>query len=178
MGLFLLDKQLKFFDLQVSFRLEEFFEWHKPGMPCLHYGVSFVNSNFDICLFQSLQCYLQYYFSLSPVIEAPECIVYKTSMHKIKRRVWVVYCVYLGYGSYASTLKICSNISGCLFTELHIIFIETEISNWVRFIYQWHYKNIESRTACTIVPWPNPKQWVIVHTSDLMMIIRQSIYIL
>ena len=33
-------------------------------------------------------------------------------------------------------------------------------------------------TADTIVSWPNHKQWVIVHTSDLMMIIRQSIYIL
>ena len=39
-------------------------------------------------------------------------------------------------------------------------------------------KNIERHTAHTIVSWPNPKQWVIVHTSDLMMIIRQSIYIL
>ena len=39
-------------------------------------------------------------------------------------------------------------------------------------------KNIERHTADTIVSWPNPKQWVIVHTSDLMMIIRQSIYIL
>ena len=38
--------------------------------------------------------------------------------------------------------------------------------------------NIERHTAHTIVSWPNPKQWVIVHTSDLMMIIRQSIYIL
>ena len=40
------------------------------------------------------------------------------------------------------------------------------------------YKNIERHTVRTIVSWPNPKQWVIVHTSDLMMIIRQSIYIL
>ena len=40
------------------------------------------------------------------------------------------------------------------------------------------HKNIERRTAHTIVSWPNPKQWVVVHTSDLMMIIRQSIYIL
>ena len=40
------------------------------------------------------------------------------------------------------------------------------------------YKNTERHTADTIVSWPNPKQWVIVHTSDLMMIIRQSIYIL
>ena len=40
------------------------------------------------------------------------------------------------------------------------------------------YKNIERHTAHTIVSWPNRKQWVIVHTSDLMMIIRQSMYIL
>ena len=40
------------------------------------------------------------------------------------------------------------------------------------------YKNIERHTADTIVSWPNPKQWVIVYTSDLMMIIRQSIYVL
>ena len=39
-------------------------------------------------------------------------------------------------------------------------------------------KNAERHTAHTVVWWPNPKQWVIVHTSDLMMIIRQSIYIL
>ena len=39
-------------------------------------------------------------------------------------------------------------------------------------------KYIERHTAHTIVSWPSPKQWVIVHTSDLMMIIRQSIYIL
>ena len=30
----------------------------------------------------------------------------------------------------------------------------------------------------TIVSWPNHKQRVIVHTSDLMMLIRQSMYIL
>ena len=40
------------------------------------------------------------------------------------------------------------------------------------------HKNIERHAADTIVSWPNPKQWVIVHTSDLMMIIRQSLYIL
>ena len=39
-------------------------------------------------------------------------------------------------------------------------------------------KNIERHTAHTIVSWHNPKQWVIVHTSDLMMMIRQSIYII
>ena len=43
----------------------------------------------------------------------------------------------------------------------------------------WYHKNknIERHTAHTIGSWPNPKQWAIVHTSDLMMIIRQSIYI-
>ena len=40
------------------------------------------------------------------------------------------------------------------------------------------HKNTERHTAHTIVSWPNPKQWVIVHTSDLMIITRQSIYIL
>ena len=39
-------------------------------------------------------------------------------------------------------------------------------------------KNIERHTAHTIVSWPNPKQWVMAHTYDLMMIIRPSIYIL
>ena len=39
-------------------------------------------------------------------------------------------------------------------------------------------KNIERHTAHTISPRPNPKQWVIAHISDLMMIIRQSKYIL
>ena len=39
------------------------------------------------------------------------------------------------------------------------------------------YKNIETHTAHSIVSWPNPKQWIIVHTSDLMMMmIRQSVY--
>ena len=45
-------------------------------------------------------------------------------------------------------------------------------------MFQHSYKNIERHTAHTVVSWPNPKQWVIVHTSDLMMIIRQSINIL
>ena len=39
------------------------------------------------------------------------------------------------------------------------------------------HKNIERHTGDPIVSWPNPKQWAKVHTSDLMMIIWQSIYI-
>ena len=38
----------------------------------------------------------------------------------------------------------------------------------------WSHKNIKGHTVHTIVSWPNPKQWIIGHTSDLMMIIRQS----
>ena len=33
-------------------------------------------------------------------------------------------------------------------------------------------KNTELHKAHIIVSWPNPKQWVIVHTSNFMMIIR------
>ena len=40
------------------------------------------------------------------------------------------------------------------------------------------YKNIERHTTHTIVSWPNPKQWIIVHTSNLMMMIIQSMHIL
>ena len=36
----------------------------------------------------------------------------------------------------------------------------------------WSYKNIVRHTAHTIVSWPNPKQWLMIHTSGLMMIIR------
>ena len=38
----------------------------------------------------------------------------------------------------------------------------------------WIQKNIDRHTKYTIVSWTNPKQWILVHTSDLMMIIRQS----
>ena len=33
-------------------------------------------------------------------------------------------------------------------------------------------KNIVRHTTHTIVSWPNPKQWLMIHTSGLMMIIR------
>ena len=42
----------------------------------------------------------------------------------------------------------------------------------------YDHENIERHTMDTIVSWPYTKQWVIVHTSDLMMIARQSIDIL
>ena len=33
-----------------------------------------------------------------------------------------------------------------------------------------------THTAHTTVSWPHPKQWIIIHASDLMMIARQRIY--
>ena len=45
-----------------------------------------------------------------------------------------------------------------------------------KFLLWAKWKNMERHMAHTIVSWPNSEQWVIVHTSDLMMIIRQSIY--
>ena len=42
-----------------------------------------------------------------------------------------------------------------------------------------HHKNLTRRTMHTIVSWPRPKQWLMIHTSDLMMmIIRESSHIL
>ena len=43
---------------------------------------------------------------------------------------------------------------------------------------QEYHNNTERHTAHPIVSWPNPEQWVRLHNSDLMMIIRQSIYII
>ena len=50
------------------------------------------------------------------------------------------------------------------------------LTGWIP-VYLAIQKNTERHTAHTIVSWPNPKQWVIVHTPDLMMITIQSIYI-
>ena len=61
--------------------------------------------------------------------------------------------------------------SSCALTKTCIF---TSFSNSPTFI----QKKIERHTADTIVSWPNPKQWVIFHTSDSMKIIRQSIYII
>ena len=36
------------------------------------------------------------------------------------------------------------------------------------------YKNIVRHSAHNIVSRPNPKQWLVTHTFDVMMIIRQS----
>ena len=68
----------------------------------------------------------------------------------------------------------------CVFTNLWIPCLTnmTKASFFqhyhIRSVTKWLKKNIKRHTANTIVSWPNPKQWIIVHTSDLMMIIRQS----
>ena len=65
--------------------------------------------------------------------------------------------------------------------EIQSIAFQLNINDFpvaVKLPYSSYPKNIEIHTVHTIHSWPNPKQWVIVHTFDLMMIKRQSIYIL
>ena len=86
---------------------------------------------------------------------------------------WNVISPFLGYWN-ISSIDIIAHIDkqfmylcACILTP----------SPWLWICYVLH-KNIERHTEDTIVSWPSPKQCVIFHTSDLMMIIRQSIYIL
>ena len=56
-------------------------------------------------------------------------------------------------------------LQSSLWYSLEIIDAESVFMSWR------HYKNIKRHTAHTITSWHNPKQWQMVHTSDLMMII-------
>ena len=44
----------------------------------------------------------------------------------------------------------------------------------VSFAQFFNHKIIKRHTTHTIVSWPNPTHWILLYTSDLMMIIRQS----
>ena len=69
--------------------------------------------------------------------------------------------------------KVCH--AGNIIKEMHRrVMNRVPVTNRDQF--RLNHKNIERHTADTIVSWPYPKQWVIVHTSDLMMIIRQINY--
>ena len=47
------------------------------------------------------------------------------------------------------------------------------LSQWMSILLKIQiHKNIERHTEHTIASWPNPKQWQMGHTSDLMMIMR------
>ena len=76
--------------------------------------------------------------------------------------------------TYCKVLFILVNL--CL--QMHQVFKSSKYMQPVQVKWIGVNKNIERHTAHTIVSWPKPKKWVIVHTSDLMMIIRQSICIL
>ena len=67
---------------------------------------------------------------------------------------------YISIGGLYMAISICVNLHSYFFMFIYV------------------HKNIERHTAHTIVSWPNPTQWVVVHTSDLMMIIGQSMYII
>ena len=95
------------------------------------------------------------------------------------------YCSSIGWASNNRHLSYNAKISfqtiGCLFAW-PLVYRDAWCKMFVVLGYSWllwqSCKNIERHTADTIVSWPNPRQWVIFHTSDLMMIIRRSIYIL
>ena len=55
---------------------------------------------------------------------------------------------------------------------IHLIADSCCLGYWCSQVISSHDdKNIERQTAHTIVSWPNPKQWIIVHTSHLMMVL-------
>ena len=81
------------------------------------------------------------------------------------------YCLLLEFSSsrHQWTSEIANKITGGTCESLQLTLPIT--------ILEYCNKNTERHTAHTIVSWPNPKQWVIVHTSYLMMIKRYSIYL-
>ena len=91
-------------------------------------------------------------------------------------------CLYLHYNSTVCRLMLLGDYFGVL-NRVYLHQRNTyHISIYVRGTYALPAKiickNKERHTARTIVSWPDPKQWVIVHTPDLMMTIRRSIYII
>ena len=50
--------------------------------------------------------------------------------------------------------------------QLKKITLTKELQRLLQTQSQDDLKNIERRTADTIVSWPNPKHWVMVHNSD------------
>ena len=63
----------------------------------------------------------------------------------------------------------------CLDASFNMVRLSRD-NRWSRSHYILPYKNIKRHTAHTIVSWPNPKQQIIIHISDQMMITRQSLY--
>ena len=85
--------------------------------------------------------------------------------------VWTTAWVWHQQASWCSRTTRRLGFSSGKNTVIHIFRIDKLISPLRKVSFQ---KNIKRHTTHTIVSWPNPKQWIIVHTSDLMMIIRQS----
>ena len=84
-------------------------------------------------------------------------------------------CLFRRRSKYTSKLRVTGRCAGNspVTSELP----EQTVDNTASVSIWWRHKNIERHTAHTIVSWLNLNKWVTVHTSDLMMIIRQSIYI-
>ena len=68
----------------------------------------------------------------------------------------------------------CTNLND----HMWIWYYDTYLWNFISVSTTISNKNIERHTAHTIVSRPNPKQWQMGHTSDLIMIMRYSTRIL
>ena len=102
------------------------------------------------------------YLCLSCIITL-EQVLGKTVMRSVARHIII------------SITQICLENCGRARINIRMIWSKhLDNSVWRIFVKHIH-KNIGRHTAHTIVSWPNPKQWIIVHTSDLIMMIRQIV---
>ena len=88
-------------------------------------------------------------------------IITTTQSTAHKAGIWQILKRFCTYSGSQDILDVASSVCIALF------FLPTDF-----------IKNIARHTAPAIVSWPNPKQWKIVQTFDLMMIIRQRINII
>ena len=110
--------------------------------------------------------------------------LYIETVHRIRSlNITIIQCVHLyvlldvQVALLSQEMKSVTELCVCCKYFLLICFVYLTITKCLSHLICCH-KNIERHTTHTIVSWPNPKQWVIVHTSALMMLIRQSMYIL
>ena len=101
--------------------------------------------------------------------------------HMIRLPIWTNHCPQPRYQTLTKHKK-CEPylyFLRCIKTECHNFGPCFNIKTifWGIWVTIWDCKNTKRHTTHTIVSWPNPEQWVIVHTSYLKMIITQSIYI-
>ena len=93
------------------------------------------------------------------------CFIKKTDTRKQSVKIYLLSLVEWQKSSrYAYITNIAKLKLYCISAFIHGVSHHNSFAN----------KNIIRHTPHTIVSWPNLKQWLMIHTSDLMMIIRQS----